>query len=221
MVDNKLHQESLSALMDGEASEFEVHAVLKECAQSEDARARWQRYHLVSSSLSKEAVSSPDLNLCNSIISAIAEEDAHKAPFGDRVWKPLSRFAVAASVAFVAVFSVQQFNQPESPAELPVAATDNSSVTEPVQFPSAFSVPRVPIQTVSASSVSPKPSAGWQQEAPVVVVRKVDQQPNIDEQRIEEYLNGLMLIHSEYSAIDGNQGVLPLARMPASNPDQK
>jgi sigma-E factor negative regulatory protein RseA len=42
-------KESLSAVMDGEADEFEIRRVLNEAAEDSELRGVWQRYHLVRS----------------------------------------------------------------------------------------------------------------------------------------------------------------------------
>ena len=42
-------KESLSAVMDGEADEFEIRRVLNEAADDSELRGMWERYHLVSS----------------------------------------------------------------------------------------------------------------------------------------------------------------------------
>lgn len=47
-------KESLSALMDNEASEFEFRRVLKESAIDNEIKLKWERYHLISSTLKGE-----------------------------------------------------------------------------------------------------------------------------------------------------------------------
>ena len=42
-------KESLSAVMDGEADEFEIRRVLNEAADDPELRGVWERYHLVRS----------------------------------------------------------------------------------------------------------------------------------------------------------------------------
>ena len=62
--------ESLSALMDGETSEIELHRILKEVGIDQDqettensaqsGRRVWQRYHMISASMAGEPVSKID-----------------------------------------------------------------------------------------------------------------------------------------------------------------
>ncbi len=51
--DETLH-ESMSAFMDGEASEFEYHRLLRECASDEQLKRKWSRYHFISAHLRGE-----------------------------------------------------------------------------------------------------------------------------------------------------------------------
>jgi negative regulator of sigma E activity len=51
--DETLH-ESLSAFMDGEASEFEYHRLLRECSSDGHLKQKWSRYHLLSAHLRGE-----------------------------------------------------------------------------------------------------------------------------------------------------------------------
>ena len=80
--------ESLSALMDGETSEIELHRILKEVGIEQDhetdshgshsasvysARGIWQRYNMISASMAGEPVSKIDYSAA---ISAAIEERA-------------------------------------------------------------------------------------------------------------------------------------------------
>ena len=58
--------ESVSALMDGEATEFETHRILKEVGDTsgarDSARDKWRRYQMASSVMTGEPVSKIDLS---------------------------------------------------------------------------------------------------------------------------------------------------------------
>jgi sigma-E factor negative regulatory protein RseA len=47
-------KESLSAVMDGEADEFEIKRVLNEASSNPDLKTRWHRYHLIGAVLRSE-----------------------------------------------------------------------------------------------------------------------------------------------------------------------
>lgn len=54
-------EESLSALMDNEASEFEFRRFLKECENDSDLKLKWERFHLLSSIIRGEFDSSSNV----------------------------------------------------------------------------------------------------------------------------------------------------------------
>lgn len=205
-------RESLSALKDGEASEFELRKVLQTLATDGELRSRWRRYHLAAASMRREIIHTPDLALCDRILAALNEEPAHGISPVKRLLQPLSRFAVAASVATLAVVGVQQYNQANNPADAALAKSNPEITRErqaaPLQLPSAFSVPRLPVRAVSATTGNEP-----------VMVQPLDTIPLERQKQVELYLNTLMQRHSENSALNSSQGMLPFARMPVSNVD--
>ena len=44
-------EQSLSALMDGEATEMETHRILKAVAEDQQLREKWKRYHMASAAI--------------------------------------------------------------------------------------------------------------------------------------------------------------------------
>jgi sigma-E factor negative regulatory protein RseA len=107
--------ESVSALMDGEASELDVRRVVKAAAQSPATMATWQRYHLVRASLHGDVHSRPAVNLLAGIHEQLAGEavgeslGANNASgmsqrFGG-VLRRIGQGAIAASVAMTALYS--------------------------------------------------------------------------------------------------------------------
>ena len=126
--ENRLN-ESLSALMDSEANDIEIRRILKELDANDSAlaveiREKWRRYHLASAVISKGNVSTVDYSIA--VSDAIDSEVTHKV---NPLTKIFSRsgilavgaslgissagpFAVAASVALVAVLGVQNVSNP-------------------------------------------------------------------------------------------------------------
>ncbi|MGA1741520.1 MAG: sigma-E factor negative regulatory protein [Pseudohongiellaceae bacterium] len=51
-------RESMSALMDDEASEFEFRRILKECESNPELKAKWERFHMLSAVMKGELDSS-------------------------------------------------------------------------------------------------------------------------------------------------------------------
>ena len=209
--------ESLSALMDGEASELEIQRLLKECdASGSDLQQRWSRYQLAGNVMRGDKVAPVDLGLAASISAAIADEpslaESAQAPAANdaadtgrsRWWRPLSRGAVAATVAFAAVLGVQQMQSPQPGGDM-IAEVERPA-QQPVQSapqPSGFLVPTLNTRAVStAPQLVPEQRVG-------VPSPQVQMVPSPELMR---HLNRVMIEHSEQAARVGSQGMVPFAR---------
>ncbi len=208
--------ESLSALMDGESTEFETHRILKEVGSAssatDSARSKWQRYHMASSVMSGDPVAKIDFSAA--ISAAIDAEDTHRINPLQRFAGSAGRFAIAASVAMVAILGVQQFNDvaPANTdavqfAEVDVDAAQQNSGPA-IQFPSGFQ-PNIQARTVSAGGNN---RVSQQPVAPLIQVRP-SLNKQYSEQELRAYLNDIMLKHSSHAALNSNQGMLPFARV--------
>lgn len=203
--------ESLSALMDGEASDLEIRRVLK----SEDAELdqRWQRYHLASAAMRKDRdLGFGSIDVSASVSAAIAEEpfllsdvevgsEAKTTTTKDKVvglWSNLGRFAVAASVAGAVVIGVQF-----SPNDV----TNSVAIT-----------PEIPVSPVSGQPIldvdTTVRAVGTQvqspQQAPIIINDATQQQ--VDDMKHE--VNRLMLEHAENATQNTQNGVTPFVRVP-------
>lgn len=108
--------ESLSALMDGEASELELRRALKEAANDAEMSETWRRYHLARSLLKGQQIESA-VDISGSVMAAIDEQERaatsadQTARFG---WlQSAASVAVAASVTFAVLLGVQNFSSTE------------------------------------------------------------------------------------------------------------
>lgn len=131
-------QEMLSALHDGQSSDFELRRVLDQV--DDDALQRLRRYQLIGDAVRKQL----DERYCTLDVSAqvsamLANEAPPKKTASRFSAKPVIGFAAAASVAFVTVFSVQQLRPVDgvpgiqgsfvadgdvSASQLPISASD-------------------------------------------------------------------------------------------------
>ncbi|MCF7982441.1 MAG: sigma-E factor negative regulatory protein [Pseudomonadales bacterium] len=116
MTDNL--RESISALMDNEANELELHRLLSSMEQSDEVRNTWKRYQLASFAMKRNLPKNLNIDISAQVAQAIADEDIEIETGGmikqagwNRLIKPLTSVAVAASVAFVVVFGALQVNQ--------------------------------------------------------------------------------------------------------------
>lgn len=209
--------ESLSALMDGEASELEIQRLLKESDGSGSSLQEcWSRYQLAGNVLRGEKVAPVDLGLAASISAAIADEPCLAEPAQpsaandssetgrSRWWRPLSRGAVAATVAFAAVLGVQQIQSPQPGGDM--LAEVERPAQQPVQSspqPSGFLVP-----TLNTRAVSTAPQFVPEQR----VGSPSPQVQMVPSPELMRHLNRVMIEHSEQAARVGSQGMVPFAR---------
>lgn len=221
--------ESLSALVDDEASEFEVHRVLTESQQDASVRERWHRYQLAGAALRGEAVNlATNTHFADRIRDAIRdiEFDEPLASTADKsarekqgsiasgAWKAgAGRFAIAASVAAAVFLGAQQMNlvafngEPGQSQEFAQQPADPA----PTVAPSSVNIPTINVQNVSGGDTIPPRSRLPQslQYSPNI------QQQQLQDEQIRRYIRQLMLEHAEHSAQNSGSGLLPYARVPA------
>lgn len=137
MMTGKMEQ--ISALMDGELQGADLRRALDELQSDTGLKGCWGRYHLISDVLRNHHTSSHLLK--PNTMPLVGESRRMRGWRSRRLLKPLTGFALAASVAALAVFSVQTlvFTSPAS------IDTPQLAVLSP--SPSAVS----PVSTVSQS----------------------------------------------------------------------
>ncbi|PCO06443.1 anti-sigma factor [Microbulbifer flavimaris] len=213
--------ESLSALMDGEANELELQRLLKSGSAGSEAGQRWSRYQLAASVMRGETVARTDTDLAARISAAVAREEplqqsasesgAAANDAGHRWRQMLSRGAVAATVAFAAILGVQQVSQVSEPVPTPQLAAETERpaqqpAVQPAQQPSSIYVPGPSTRAVSTAGprLVPAPKSGVPGQAAL--------QPQVPTPELMRHLNRVMIQHSEQAAHVGSQGMVPFAR---------
>lgn len=111
-------EETISALVDGEASEDELDAILSQLEGDAELQNAWNRYHLISETLHNNLTNSVDPAFHQRISAALEDEPTTLAPRSRRQWpisKPLLKQAaglgIAASVTAIAIFGVQNMDR--------------------------------------------------------------------------------------------------------------
>lgn len=99
--------EILSALLDGEANDFESRRVIAGVQKSKELAEKWRRYSLVQDIIHSRDVI-PSLSLYDRIKDYI-EKNPQKSKSDFRWVSGLAKLAISASVAFAIVFSVPYF----------------------------------------------------------------------------------------------------------------
>ena len=99
--------EILSALLDGEATDFELRRVVADVQKSEELAEKWRRYALVQDIVhSREVI--PSLLLSDRVKDYI-ENNRQKGKRNTRWISGVAKLAISASVAFAIVFSMPYF----------------------------------------------------------------------------------------------------------------
>ncbi|MCY4210911.1 MAG: sigma-E factor negative regulatory protein [Gammaproteobacteria bacterium] len=110
---NEMTKEQLSALMDGEA-DGQQRELIDELLQDPELLETWSRYHLISDCLQQHApaqgTAQLDRDLAARVAKSLEQEPTILAPtrVPARLVKPVTGFAIAASVAALAIFGIQQ-----------------------------------------------------------------------------------------------------------------
>lgn len=213
-------QESLSALMDGEATELEIRRLLKaDDAAYEEIRSAWCRYQVSSSSVKKETPNVDYRDLSLSISAAVAEEPVYSSKTNTSeakatekvktsIWSGMGRFAVAASVAGAVVLGVQFA---PSGVDQQIAGSDPitlPSTSAPSGFPQGLSSDTTVTTVSNAANSQGKQNNGTQ--TPINITESTKDQLK----EAEEQVNRLMLEHAQNASQNTQQGVLPYARVP-------
>lgn len=189
---NETMRESLSALMDGEASEIELHRILSH-VEDDDLRAAWSGMHRTRDLMQGSEVMS-GIDISRAVRESIAEIPMTAAPrkaAGGAMRRSLTSFAVAASVTAVVVLGGQQLLAP-SDTVAPVASGSSGMVSSSGAIPVRASFGSRPEQ--SSVLLQPAAGAGYQELA---------------RQRLRKYSQA----HAEQAALNTPQGLVPFARV--------
>ncbi len=120
MIDmNETKKERLSAFMDDETDGGHKDLV-DDLLKDPELLDTWSRYHLISDGLKQGLPGVMDTNLAKNVSDSLRDEPAIVAPgrSAHTYLKPVAGFAIAASVAAVAILGIQQ-QQPGGPHEAP------------------------------------------------------------------------------------------------------
>ncbi len=190
-------QESLSAVMDGEADELELRRFLQATEQDSALRARWRRHQLARAALHAEACQ-PGVDLSAGIAAALQDEPALGRPAKTRRWlvSGYGRAAVAASVTLAVLVGVRMTTL-DSSIDTSAPLADAGTATQ--EWSPA------PVTGVGGSAML----AGFPRPAQGQVEQPQAQSPTAwHEQRIGSYLRQ----HAEHGAGFNTPHVLPYAR---------
>lgn len=215
--------ESLSALVDNQASELELQRILKASQTDIEVKATWARYQVISAGVRRDLPSFEMSDFAARVSAAIdAEPAASAVPESSQQqtskphwWQNVARFAVAASVAGGVVLFAQNPAVVNQPADL----TADAQVVEPVApaaIPSGYHGQALSLRTVGLQQ---GPEGRQQESRNLVFVPReamaatANARPSLEAQEeVREYLMQLIESHADNAALNSSQGMLPFAR---------
>lgn len=224
--------ESLSALMDNQASELELQRLLKALDSDSELKSTWSRYQIASAGLKGDIPVLASSDFASRVSAAIAAEETYSAPaISDvaeqtsvavsnvvamplRWWQQAGRVAVAASVAGAVILGVQQYQTPgASPADMSAgtmaAAPAPAVETKAANLPSGINAPALSARTVAVQSgYESRP----QESRRVMFVPRQQVAPVYNED-VSSYVNQLIQEHTDNASLNSGQGMLPYTRV--------
>lgn len=127
----------LSAMVDEELDGMEVDLALRRMCRDRDLQERWERYHLISDVMQGHTPAAFDINFAARLRQAIEDEPLPQPAVRPLpAWyKPVTGFALAASVVLVALFGLKLTQTDATPASAPALAANTPARTStlPVQ----------------------------------------------------------------------------------------
>lgn len=205
-------RESLSALIDGEATELEVARILAN-SDNNELREAWSRYQLARTSLARDVngVAAVPAGFADRVRSAIDGQAVEATPVAvvvasseaatqqnkpsrlSAALRPLTSFAVAASVAAAVVVGGQQFGSGDTLTPAPATLANVAGAPS--------------VGMVSSGAVPMQASYGTQA---VANRQQMSQQAYqaLAERQLERFLKD----HAEQATLNTPQGLVPYAR---------
>jgi sigma-E factor negative regulatory protein RseA len=190
-------RESLSALLDDEADELELERVLRAVGDDHELRATWSRYSAARGAIASGPIAHTGTDISARVSAALRDEVKDKGiqkGVVARMLRPVSSFAVAASVALAVVIGGQQL---ALVGELPLEETAIAARPSPVGM----------LNSLGATTV--RASYGTQ-PLPVLQPTTRTAYQKLAQQRMGRYMQE----HAEQAALNSHQGLIPFARVP-------
>jgi len=133
-------KENISALLDGEGNELERARTLRALDTDPVLRSSWERYHLASAAIRREldVMVSPGLadRIHKRLQDEVQDEKSHR-PLAPRLMKFAAGFAIAASVAAVAILNLPPLVAPSADSVARHVTGKSTTVADARQTPPA------------------------------------------------------------------------------------
>ena len=224
--------ESLSSLMDNEASELELQRVLKASESDSEVKATWSRYQVARAALHRDLPMLEMGDLAARVSAALEQEENHtivSAPVTPEKkavqwWQNIARFAVAASVAGGVVLFAQNFGgvTPEAPAAVAATPQEDTPTTAAVPAPSLPAGYHAQPLSARAVGLQTGYESRQQDNRQVIFVplpSSSQTAAQVSDDEVRDYLNKLIEEHADNAALNSGQGMLPFARVVLTEED--
>ena len=210
-----LLNESLSQLMDGETEDADGR-IIDDLLHNPGRRDTWWRYHLIADVLRHDTELLAHRNLAGRISAALEAEPFILAPrpLWQRNWvKPVAGFAIAASVAVVAILGLQQSSMvtTDSVSQMPQTVARTS-----VQIPETVSRPIQELTQIPTPIVR-----HFKPQAQLASVETREEEISPVSSPVYSRMNSYLLNYNEYRSTETQmQGMLPYVRIIAHESDR-
>jgi len=208
---DKFDGEQISILIDEELDGIDPHEAIAPMLVDQKRRLRWERYHLISDTLKKDLPDVIDCQLATRVMAELHKEptvlvpQSHPASTSTQsLTKRLAGFAVAASVATVAIFGAQMLYRKEgivpAPQYAQVSGTKNTEIAS--MAGAGMGSPANGSAEISQGNIQ---NFAQTLNTPTLAA-DTDIQNN-------PYINKYLLDHNQQAARGVVQGVMPYARI--------
>lgn len=189
-------RESLSAMLDDEATELELRRLLRAVEEDVALGETWRRYHLARAAMSDHETAYLHLDISSRVREAVDAEQVHPAqPLRQRLLRPLASVAVAASVAATVVIGGQQLAR--------------VSEEDPYGASAASSAALSPVGLINSVGAVPVRASYGTAPVPVLEPATRTAYEELARQRMQMYMQE----HAEHAALNSPQGLIPFARV--------
>ena len=208
--------EEVSMLMDDEVDEHSRVRIIQKLRDDANMKSCWERYHLISEALRNNLPEIIDPDLATRISSIINEDphqdprvpSIHHTPVTRRPNRMVTGFALAASLAAIAVVGLLQISNQNGISDQQLATAGQEISVTPEILPASVVQDNTVAQDNSIASLSMPASLSSQ---------PVDLQVNqvgTTSQTVDADLYDYLIHHNEYAATMPVQGgMIPYARM--------
>ena len=226
--------ESISALVDNQASELELQRVLKASETDPEVKATWSRYQIASAAMRRDLPALELTDFSARLSAALDQEEAHSvaAPATQKkassLWQNISRFAVAASVAGGVVMFAQTYTggtqstnvvASAAPAAVETAQPTAASAGAAVSLPAGYHAQPLTARTVGLQSGYESRQQDNRQVIFVPRQSTTQMASKVSNEEVRDYLNQLIEDHADNAALNSGQGMLPFARVVLTEED--